>query len=57
MLQLGADTNGQGDAGNVFIRVVDSIYLTNTDSVLEGSRRSRIGSAVVSTSCGQWWRY
>ena len=50
--QLGADTNGQGDAGNVFIRVADSIYLTNTESVLEGSRRSRIGSAVVSTAVG-----
>ena len=43
---LGADTNGQGNAGNVFVRVVDSIYLTNSDFVLEGSRRSRIGSDV-----------
>jgi large exoprotein involved in heme utilization and adhesion len=45
--QLGSDTRGQGDAGNVFIRVVDSIYLTTTDNVLEGIRRSRIGSAVA----------
>jgi len=45
--QLGSDTRGQGDAGKVFIRVVDSIYLTTTDNVLEGIRRSRIGSAVA----------
>ena len=45
--QLGSDTRGQGHAGNVFIRVVDSIYLTTTDNVLEGIRRSRIGSAVA----------
>jgi len=45
--QLGSDTRGQGHAGNVFIRVVDSIYLTTTDDVLEGIRRSRIGSAVA----------
>ncbi len=47
--QLGADTNGKGDAGNIFIRVADSIYLTNSDFVLDGTRRSRIGSAMTST--------
>ncbi len=50
--QLGADTNGRGDAGDVFIRVVDSIYLTNSDSVLDGTRRSRIGSAVTNYGMG-----
>jgi filamentous hemagglutinin family protein len=50
--QIGADTNGQGDAGDIFIRVVDSIYLTNSDSVLEGKRRSRIGSAVTNIGEG-----
>jgi filamentous hemagglutinin family protein len=44
---ISSDTNGNGDAGDIFIRVVDSIYLTNSDSVLEASRRSRIGSAVT----------
>ena len=43
---ISSDTNGNGDAGDIFIRVVDSIYLTNSDSVLEASRRSKIGSAV-----------
>ena len=50
--QIGADTNGNGDAGHITIRVVDSIYLTNSDSVLEGSRRSRIGSAVTNEAVG-----
>jgi large exoprotein involved in heme utilization and adhesion len=50
--QLGADTNGNGDAGDITIRVVDSIHLTNSDSVLEGSRRSRIGSAVTNEAVG-----
>jgi len=50
--QLGADTNGNGDAGDITIRVVDSIYLTNSDSVLEGTRRSRIGSAVTNEAVG-----
>jgi filamentous hemagglutinin family protein len=45
--QLGSDTRGQGRAGDITIQVVDSIYLTNTDNVLEGIRRSRIGSAVA----------
>jgi len=49
---IAADTNGNGDAGDITIRVVDSIYLTNSDSVLEGSRRSRIGSAVTHEAVG-----
>ncbi len=50
--EIGADTNGNGNAGDITIRVVDSIYLTNSDSVLEGSRRSRIGSAVTNEAVG-----
>jgi filamentous hemagglutinin family protein len=49
---IAADTNGNGDAGDITIRVVESIYLTNSDSVLEGSRRSRIGSAVTHEAVG-----
>jgi large exoprotein involved in heme utilization and adhesion len=49
---IAADTNGNGDAGHITIRVVDSIYLTNSDSILEGSRRSRIGSAVTYEAVG-----
>lgn len=44
---ISSDTNGNGDAGDIFIRAVDAIHLTNSDSVLEASRRSRIGSAVT----------